>query len=129
MAKVRRLWVDAETGETFIKALKDGKRLTFKMVGPKSAELRILTTNNTMSGGAVSEFSSWSPTFKMRSKPQYGAIGGTLFNDGTKFYDYLAPVPQQGGGLVQVDDAAYSTALLSPSRLSFNDTAHFVKSL
>ncbi|KAG6086408.1 hypothetical protein E4U31_004261 [Claviceps sp. LM219 group G6] len=52
-----------------------------------------------------------------------------LFNDGTKFYDYLAPVPQQGGGLVQADDAAYSTALLSPSGLSFNDTAHFVKSL
>ncbi|KAG6086409.1 hypothetical protein E4U15_000722 [Claviceps sp. LM218 group G6] len=43
---MRRLWVDAETGETFIKALKDGKRLTFKMVGPKSAELRILTTNS-----------------------------------------------------------------------------------
>ncbi|KAG5990337.1 hypothetical protein E4U52_004692 [Claviceps spartinae] len=56
--------VDAEIGETFIKALKDGKRLTFKMVGPKSVELRILTTSNTMSGGAVSEFSSWSPTFE-----------------------------------------------------------------
>ncbi|KAG6240539.1 hypothetical protein E4U24_006464 [Claviceps purpurea] len=176
--------VDAETGETFIKALKGGKKLTFKMVGPNNAELRILTANNTMSGGAVSAFSSWGPTFEMRSKPQYGAIGGTvlstfprakgsyavlsgtsmacpqaagiialirqvrgaitpqeiedllssnsnpqLFNDGTKFYDYLAPVPQQGGGLVQAYDAAYSTALLSPSGLSFNDTAHFAKSL
>ncbi|KAG6051326.1 hypothetical protein E4U39_001313 [Claviceps sp. Clav50 group G5] len=104
-----------------------------------------------MSGDAVSAFSSWGPTFEMRSKPQYGAIGGTvlstfprtkgsyavlsgtsmacpqaagiialirqvrgaitpqeieallssnsnpqLFNDGTKFYDYLAPVSQQG---------------------------------
>ncbi|KAG6314652.1 hypothetical protein E4U44_001729 [Claviceps purpurea] len=146
--------VDAETGETFIKALKGGKKLTLKMVGPKNAELRILTANNTMSGGAVSAFSSWGPTFEMRSKPQYGAIGGTvlstfprakgsyavpsgtsmacpqaagiivlirqvrgaitpqeiedllssnsnpqLFNDGTKFYDYLAPIQQQGGGL------------------------------
>ncbi|KAG6058007.1 hypothetical protein E4U17_000609 [Claviceps sp. LM77 group G4] len=53
-----------------------------------------------------------------------------LFNDGTKFYDYLAPVPQQGGGLVQAYDAVYSTALLlSPSGLSFNDTAHFAKGL
>ncbi|KAG6025223.1 hypothetical protein E4U40_002787 [Claviceps sp. LM458 group G5] len=33
--------VDAETGETFIKALKGGKKLTFKMVGPKNAELII----------------------------------------------------------------------------------------
>ncbi|KAG6147868.1 hypothetical protein E4U28_005871 [Claviceps purpurea] len=176
--------VDDETGETFIKALKDGKKLSFKMVGPKNAELRILTANNTASGGAVSSFSSWGPTFEMDTKPQYGAIGGNvlstfprakgsyavlsgtsmscpqaagiialirqvrgaispqeienllssnsnpqLFNDGTKFYDYLAPVPQQGGGLVQAYDAAYSTALLSPSSLSFNDTAHFVKSL
>ncbi|KAG6032065.1 hypothetical protein E4U40_006574 [Claviceps sp. LM458 group G5] len=176
--------VDAETGETFIKALKNGKKLTLKMVGPKNSELRILTANNTASGGAVSSFSSWGPTFEMDTKPQYGAIGGNvlstyprakgsyavlsgtsmscpqaagiialirqvrgaiapheiqdllssnanpqLFNDGTKFYDYLAPVPQQGGGLVQAYDAAYSTALLSPSSLSFNDTAHFVKSL
>ncbi|KAG6025222.1 hypothetical protein E4U40_002786 [Claviceps sp. LM458 group G5] len=52
-----------------------------------------------------------------------------LFNDGTKFYDYLAPVPQQGGDLVQAYDAAYSTALLSPSGLSFNDTTHFAKGL
>ncbi|KAG6239410.1 hypothetical protein E4U47_006358 [Claviceps purpurea] len=71
--------VDAETGETFIKALKGGKRLTLKMVGPKNAELRILTANNTMSGGAVT-FSSWGPTFEMRSKPQYGAIGGTVLS-------------------------------------------------
>ncbi|CCE27532.1 probable subtilisin-like serine protease [Claviceps purpurea 20.1] len=146
--------VDAETGETFIKALKGGKKLTLQMVGPKNAELRILTANNTMSGGAVSAFSSWGPTFDMRSKPQYSAIGGTvlstfprakgsyavpsgtsmacpqaagiialirqvrgaitpqeieyllssnsnpqLFNDGTKFYDYLAPIQQQGGDL------------------------------
>ncbi|KAG6117853.1 hypothetical protein E4U13_000735 [Claviceps humidiphila] len=52
-----------------------------------------------------------------------------LFNDGTKFYYYLAPVPQQGGGLIQAYDAAYSTALLSPSSLSFNDTDHFAQSL
>ncbi|KAG5954265.1 hypothetical protein E4U58_000116, partial [Claviceps cyperi] len=45
------------------------------------------------------------------------------------FYDYLAPVPQQGGGLLQAYDAAYSTALLSPSGLSFNDTDHFAQSL
>ncbi|KAG6042894.1 hypothetical protein E4U39_005293 [Claviceps sp. Clav50 group G5] len=176
--------IDDETGETFIKALKDDKKLTFKMVGPDNAEQWVRTDNDTVSGGAVSAFSSWGPTFEMDTKPQYGAIGGhvlstylramgsyavqsgtsmacpqaagiialirevrgaispqeiedllssnsnpQLFNDRTKFYDYLAPVPQQGAGLVQAYDAAYSTALLSPSGLSFNDTDYFAKSL
>ncbi|KAG5951052.1 hypothetical protein E4U57_007136 [Claviceps arundinis] len=175
--------IDDETGGTFIKFLKDGKKLTLKMVGPEKSDLWVRTANNTNTGGAVSTFSSWGPTFEMDTKPQYGAIGGNvlstyprvsgsyaifsgtsmacpqaagifalirqvrgaiapqeiqdllssnanpqLFNDGTKFYDYLAPVPQQGGGLIQAYDAAYSTALLSPSGLSFNDTAHFAKS-
>ncbi|KAG5930932.1 hypothetical protein E4U59_000704, partial [Claviceps monticola] len=144
--------IDDKTGETFIKALKDGKKLTLKMVGPdNNVEQWIGTDNNTNTGGAVSTLSSWGPTFEMDTKPQYGAIGGyvlstyprdqgsyaifsgtsmacpqaagiialirhvrgaitpqqiqdllssnanpQLFNDGTKFYDYLAPVPQQG---------------------------------
>ncbi|KAG6023323.1 hypothetical protein E4U40_004050 [Claviceps sp. LM458 group G5] len=176
--------IDDKTGETFIKALKDGKKLTLKMVGPEKSGPWIQSVNNTDTGGAVSTFSSWGPTFEMDTKPQYGAIGGKvlstylrdqgryavfsgtsmscpqaagiialirqvrgsiapkeiqdllssnanpqLFNDGIKFYDYLAPVPQQGGGLLQAYDAAYSTALLSPSGLSFNDTDHFSKSL
>ncbi|KAG6289174.1 hypothetical protein E4U09_005147 [Claviceps aff. purpurea] len=176
--------IDDETGETFIKALKDGKKLKLKMIGPEKYDLRVRSTNNTNTGGAVSNFSSWGPTFEMDTKPQCGAIGGhvlstylrasgkyslnsgtsmacpqaagiialirqvrgaitpqeiqdllssnanpQLFNDGTKFYDYLAPVPQQGAGLLQAYDAAYSTALLSPSGLSFNYTDHFANSL
>ncbi|KAK2935390.1 Peptidase S8, subtilisin-related [Fusarium oxysporum f. sp. vasinfectum] len=52
-----------------------------------------------------------------------------LFNDGKTFYDFLAPVPQQGGGIVQAHDAAHAKVLLSRSSLSFNDTDHFVESL
>lgn len=37
----------------------------------------------------------------------------------------LAPVPQQGAGLIQAWDAAHATTLLSVSSLSFNDTDHF----
>ncbi|KAG6314255.1 hypothetical protein E4U44_002015 [Claviceps purpurea] len=176
--------VDDKTGETFIKALKDGKKLTLKMVATNTAEQLVRIGNDTVSGGAVSTFSSWGPTFEMDTKPQYGAIGGNvlstfpralgsyaimsgtsmacphaagivalirevrgaispqeiqdllssnsnpqLFNNGTEFFDYLAPVPQQGAGLLQAYDAAYSTALLSPSSLSFNDTDYFAKSL
>ncbi|KYK61463.1 hypothetical protein DCS_02605 [Drechmeria coniospora] len=52
-----------------------------------------------------------------------------LFNDGEKFYDYLAPPVQQGSGLVQAYDAAFTTTLLEPASLSFNDTDNFVRSL
>ncbi|KAG5973498.1 hypothetical protein E4U55_000494 [Claviceps digitariae] len=51
------------------------------------------------------------------------------WNDGTNFYGELAPAPQQGGGMVQAYDAAYTTSLLSPSSLSFNDTAHLATNL
>ncbi len=47
-----------------------------------------------------------------------------LFNDGKAVSNMLAPVAQQGAGLIQVRDAAYATTLLSVSSLLFNDTAH-----
>ncbi|OLN81433.1 Minor extracellular protease vpr 12 [Colletotrichum chlorophyti] len=51
------------------------------------------------------------------------------FNYGTGPAELLAPVPQQGAGLVQAYDAAYSTVLLSVSSLSFNDTDNFTPEL
>ncbi|KAF1830015.1 subtilisin-like protein [Decorospora gaudefroyi] len=51
-----------------------------------------------------------------------------LFNlRGISTLPYLAPVAQQGGGLIQAYDAAYATTLLSVSSLVFNDTDHFVE--
>ncbi|TLS31204.1 hypothetical protein PpBr36_02178 [Pyricularia pennisetigena] len=50
----------------------------------------------------------------------------TLFNSGTASANYLAPIPQQGAGLLQAYDAAYTTTLLSASSLAFNDTDNFV---
>lgn len=49
-----------------------------------------------------------------------------LFNTGRNAtFPYLAPVSQQGAGLIQAFDAAYATTLLSVSSLSFNDTDNF----
>ncbi|UNI24715.1 hypothetical protein JDV02_010442 [Purpureocillium takamizusanense] len=51
-----------------------------------------------------------------------------IWYDGKKAYPGdLAPVPQQGAGLVQAYDAAFATTLLDPSSISFNDTDNFVK--
>lgn len=60
--------------------------------------------------------------FAATSKPQ-------LFNDNTKFYDKLASVAQQGAGLMQIYDAAFTKTLLQPSGLVFNDTKHYTPSL
>ncbi|KAK2033515.1 subtilase [Colletotrichum zoysiae] len=51
------------------------------------------------------------------------------FNDGTGPGALLAPVAQQGGGLVQAYDAAHSKIILSHSSLAFNDTDHFTPEL
>ncbi|KAK0652464.1 peptidase S8/S53 domain-containing protein [Cercophora newfieldiana] len=48
--------------------------------------------------------------------------------DGSEVHDDLAPVPQQGSGLVQAYDAAFATTLLNVSSLAFNDSDHFVGS-
>ncbi|KAI8215787.1 Minor extracellular protease vpr [Colletotrichum sp. SAR 10_76] len=51
------------------------------------------------------------------------------FNDGTGFGELLAPIAQQGAGLVQAYDAAHASAILSVSNLSFNDTDNFIPEL
>lgn len=63
------------------------------------------------------------------SKPQ------TWFDGETAHEGVIAPVPQQGAGIVQAYDAAYATAVLSidgvhdddgAATISFNDSDHFV---
>jgi subtilisin family serine protease len=48
-----------------------------------------------------------------------------LFNDGIQTYPYLAPVVQQGGGLVNAFAVMYYTTVISPSILALNDTVNF----
>ncbi|TPX17546.1 uncharacterized protein E0L32_003189 [Thyridium curvatum] len=50
------------------------------------------------------------------------------FIDYDKLWAGLAPVPQQGAGLVQAWDAANARTVPSPSSVSFNDTEHLVGS-
>jgi hypothetical protein len=50
-----------------------------------------------------------------------------LFNDGATTYDFLAPVAQQGSGLIQAYDVAYTETILSVSSISFNDTDNLIE--
>jgi len=49
-----------------------------------------------------------------------------LINVNRVFGTSLAPVAQQGAGLLQAYDAAYAVTVLSESSLNFNDTVHLV---
>jgi len=175
--------VTPESGAEWINLLSRGIDVTLNIVDPRSATIYLRSDVNSATGGFLSTYTSWGPTFEMDLKPQLAAPGGlilstwplaqggysilsgtsmacpltaaiyalvrqvrgkldpgtvesllsatsnpNLFHDGTKAYPYLAPVIQQGSGLIQAYDAAYSTTLLSVSSLSFNDTDHFTQS-
>lgn len=176
--------VTPEIGASWVNSLKAGSKVSVDITSFAKAKSEVGETNNTITGGAISLFSSWGPTWEMDFKPQIGAPGGNilstypvakgsyavlsgtsmscpitaaiialisevrgtrnpelinnllsstanpqLFNDGKQFYAKLAPAAQQGGGMVQAYDAAYTTSLLSPSSLSFNDTDHLAREM
>lgn len=176
--------VTAAQGEEWIALLEAGSDVTLDMIDPATATVQLLETNNTVTGGMLSYYTSWGPTFEMDLKPQFGAPGGSilstwpttlgsyavlsgtsmacpltaavyaliaeirgdfdpatieklvaatsnpqLYNDASYTYDVLAPVAQQGAGLIQAYDAAFSTTLLSTSSLLFNDTDNLVDTL
>lgn len=76
----------------------------FALVGQARGTFNVQTLRNVIS--ATSEPKQW--------------------NDGVKAHDILAPIPQQGAGLVQAFDAAHVTTILSINGISFNDSDHFV---
>ncbi|KAH8674310.1 peptidase S8/S53 domain-containing protein [Xylariales sp. PMI_506] len=176
--------VTPDQGATWVTALQAGSEVVLSFADPVTAPVELQILDNDLTGGYVSTYSSWGPTFEADVKPQVGSPGGNilstwpvdlgsyavisgtsmacplvagiyaliaevrgtfdpatienllastaspaLLNDGTATYPALAPVAQQGAGLVQAYDAAYATTLLSVSSLAFNDTDHFVGTL
>lgn len=174
--------VTAEQGGEWIAALKSGTTVTLEITDPKTAAPAFVSNPNLASGGFVSTYTSWGPTFEADVKPQLAAPGGqilstypralgayavlsgtsmacplaaaitalvaevrgtfdptelenvlsatsnpNLFNDGATTYPYLAPVAQQGSGLLQAYDAAYTKTVLSVSNLAFNDTENLIE--
>jgi hypothetical protein len=154
------------------------------MEDPDTAPVVLTPSNNTLTGGYASTYTSWGPTFEAEVKPQLASPGGNIlstypvalgsyavlsgtsmacplvaavyalvaevrgtftpsvlenvlsatskpaqYNDGTGTYDVIAPVAQQGSGLIQAYDAAYASTILSASSLSFNDTTNLVPTL
>lgn len=176
--------VTADQGATWVSALEAGSEVELDFGDPDTAPVLLTTSDNTLTGGSLSTYTSWGPTFEADVKPQFGSPGGNILstypvplgsyavlsgtsmacplvaaivalvaevrgtfdpavienvlaatatpadlNEGAGTYDILAPVAQQGAGLVQAYDAAYATAVLSVSSLAYNDTDNFVDTL
>ena len=169
--------VTAEQGAQWISDLSEGK--TIKLYLSDTPNKSIISSLNNITGGTMSTFSSWSPTYGLNIKPEVSAPGGNIlstypidlgsyailsgtsmatpyisgilalymeahgsnvtlnssilsttakplpFNDGTQTYPYLAPVIQQGGGLVDAYAVVHYTTKINPGVLPLNDTVHF----
>ncbi|ROW01254.1 hypothetical protein VMCG_05990 [Cytospora schulzeri] len=166
-----------EQGSKWVELLNNGSEVHLTLAEPYLADSVYAETINRLTGGFVSTYTSWGPTWELDVYPALGAPGGNilstylrseggyavlsgtsmatpfvaavyalvgqargtfdptqlgtvlannalaqLWNDGTGTLQEIAPVPQQGTGLVQAYDAAFTTTLLTVKSLSFNDT-------
>ncbi|KAF2228312.1 subtilisin-like protease [Elsinoe ampelina] len=175
--------VNATVGREWISLLSNGAEISIQILhSATTAEPTLEIVPNDQTGGLVSTFTSWGPTFELDVKPQFAAPGGNILStyplalggyaveSGTSMatplaaaiyalvaqvrgthdptilrdvlsstakpqlynigpdnatFPYLAPVQQQGAGLLQAFDAAYATVLLDRSSLAFNDSTNF----
>ncbi|KAK2759501.1 hypothetical protein FQN54_002980 [Arachnomyces sp. PD_36] len=169
--------VKPQQGEEWISMLAEGIDINVQITDPAVLATEYGMAKNTDTGGYLSTFTSWGPTFDLQLKPQFGAPGGqilssypvdlggyavmsgtsmacpfvagamalileargktdtvtmnsllastanpTVYFDWKKPHTYLAPVMQQGAGLISAYDALHSGTILSVSSISFNDT-------
>jgi subtilisin family serine protease len=173
----------AETGAEWISLLSNGTDVIVNIVDPDSAGQYPSTRDNTATGGFLSTYTSWGPTYELDFYPQFSAPGGlilstyplelggyavlsgtsmacplaaaiyalvaevrgtfdpatleavlastanpNLFHNGVSASPFLAPTTQQGAGMLQAYDAAYTNSFLSVGSISFNDTDNFLES-
>lgn len=130
--------IPSTVGEEWLGLLGSGRRVTAHMVNTTSAT-QFLYSPKDPQGGLVAPHSAWGLDWELEVKPQLGTRKARPANtaeppagngepnvwyDETETYNVLASVAQQGAGLIQIDDAASATTLLSVSNLAFNDTDH-----
>jgi subtilisin family serine protease len=175
--------VFASQGVSWIQTLQSGSPISITVSTPSESKWIYSNDVNLVTGGYMSTYSTWSPTFEMYITPVVSAPGGNIlstyplanggyavlsgtsmacpyvagivaiikqargrtlapgvinaliastatpigFNAGTATrYPFLAPVIQQGGGLIDAYQAVHSQTIIRPPYISFNDTRHFL---
>ncbi|KAI0161371.1 peptidase S8/S53 domain-containing protein [Xylariaceae sp. FL1272] len=72
--------VDAAQGESWTEYLAAGSEVILDMLDPKTAPNSLLTEENPVTGGYMSTYSTWNPTFEMDVKPQVSSPGGNILS-------------------------------------------------
>lgn len=72
--------VVADQGAKWIAALATGQNVTVTMTDPKTAPKFLISPKNDVTGGYMSTYTSWGPTFEVDFKPQFGSPGGSILS-------------------------------------------------
>ncbi|POS74434.1 serine endopeptidase [Diaporthe helianthi] len=72
--------VTADTGAKWIAALSAGQNVTVAMTDPDTAEKSLNLTPNNLTGGFLSTYTSWGPTYEVDFKPQLASPGGSILS-------------------------------------------------
>ncbi|KAJ3577328.1 hypothetical protein NPX13_g3238 [Xylaria arbuscula] len=70
----------ATVGEAWVTALAAGSEVVLTMADPETAPVTLSTSDNTVTGGAASTFTTWNPTYEMDVKPQIASPGGNILS-------------------------------------------------
>lgn len=72
--------VTADIGAKWIAALSAGQNVTVAMTDPATAEKSLTLTPNNLTGGFLSTYTSWGPTYEVDFKPQLASPGGLILS-------------------------------------------------
>ncbi|KAH6654877.1 peptidase S8/S53 domain-containing protein, partial [Truncatella angustata] len=70
----------AAQGATWVNALAAGSEVVLDIPDPETSPVLLQETNNTVTGGYLSTYTSWGPTFEADVKPQVGSPGGNILS-------------------------------------------------
>ncbi|KAI1419809.1 peptidase S8/S53 domain-containing protein [Xylaria sp. FL1777] len=70
----------AAQGEAWVASLAAGSKVVLSMADPETAPVSLIASDNTLTGGAASTFTTWNPTYEMDVKPQVASPGGNILS-------------------------------------------------
>lgn len=68
--------VEADQGASWIAALSTGQNITVLIPDPITGPKYVTRPVNNITGGFISTYTSWGPTFEVEMKPQVASPGG-----------------------------------------------------
>ncbi|KAG6153767.1 hypothetical protein E4U37_002653 [Claviceps purpurea] len=72
--------VSPKIGIAWVKLLKAGRKVTLNIESLAQSKPSLSSQPNNITGGTISTYSSWGPTWEMEFKPQIGAPGGLILS-------------------------------------------------